>query len=484
MADAASSLHADLVDAPKLASVVARRIEDEVAALGWPTGEVLGSESDLVESFGVSRAVFREAVRIVEHTGVATMRRGPGGGLVVGEPSAGAVAMAAGIWISHAGVGLDQMFDVRRPLLMAAVRLAARHHRPEDVAALREVLVGYRGHDFQPRQLVEAEVEIARMGGNPVFELFIRVLGDLGVHQMETGHSTLAKEVTAADRLRHLEGYLEMLDHIDDGDVAASAEMMDRLIASARRRVNRAPADRRRRRRPIAAASKGKLAEQVAGAIREDIERAGWPVGEVLGSESELIERYDVSRAILREGVRILEHHGAVRTKRGPNGGVIVNAPDIRAIVRSALLVLQHRGVTRANLDEARSAIEVAAVRRAATRRDDAAIARLTAGLAGEADHESRRFDFYDVHRLIAETTQNPAFSLFVDVMTELVPTYVIPEYRTRDGEARLAGVVHHAHVGIVEAICAGDEEAATRRMARHLEAAVSVLTEGPAGGR
>ena len=68
------------IAAPKLATVVARSIENQVVALGWPVGEVLGSEAELLERFGVSRAVLREAVRIVEHTGAARMRRGPGGG--------------------------------------------------------------------------------------------------------------------------------------------------------------------------------------------------------------------------------------------------------------------------------------------------------------------------------------------------------------------------------------------------------------------
>ena len=69
------------------ATVTAGRIVDDVVALGWPIGTVLGSESDLLERYGVSRAVFREAVRLVEHQQVASMRRGPGGGLVVSEPS-------------------------------------------------------------------------------------------------------------------------------------------------------------------------------------------------------------------------------------------------------------------------------------------------------------------------------------------------------------------------------------------------------------
>ena len=55
----------------KRAAKVADRIVEDVMALGWPVGQVLGSETELLERYQVSRAVFREAVRLVEHQQVA-----------------------------------------------------------------------------------------------------------------------------------------------------------------------------------------------------------------------------------------------------------------------------------------------------------------------------------------------------------------------------------------------------------------------------
>ena len=71
-----------------LAAEIARGIEAEVIATGWPVGAALGSEASLQRHYGVSRSVLREAVRLVEHHQVARMRRGPGGGLIVTEPDA------------------------------------------------------------------------------------------------------------------------------------------------------------------------------------------------------------------------------------------------------------------------------------------------------------------------------------------------------------------------------------------------------------
>src|SRR3954470_7230869 len=79
---------------PKRAAQLADQIIEDVTARGWPVGEVLGSETELLEQYSVSRAVFREAVRLLEHQHVARTRRGPGGGLVVTEPAVGTVAQA------------------------------------------------------------------------------------------------------------------------------------------------------------------------------------------------------------------------------------------------------------------------------------------------------------------------------------------------------------------------------------------------------
>src|SRR5690606_33498610 len=85
-----------------------------------------------------------------------------------------------------------------------------------------------------------------------------------------------------------------------------------------------------------------KRAEQVAEAIEQSIVSMGWPIGDLVGSEQHLMEQYGVSRGVLREAVRILEHHGSGRMRRGPGGGLIVTAPNMHAVSRSAALYLRY----------------------------------------------------------------------------------------------------------------------------------------------
>ena len=106
--------------------MLAERIEDEIIAAGWPVGSAIGSESELLERYGVSRAVFREAIRIVNHHGVAAMRRGPGGGLVVATPDLDAMVRAVTLQLRYATITPDQVNEARRALEVECARLATK----------------------------------------------------------------------------------------------------------------------------------------------------------------------------------------------------------------------------------------------------------------------------------------------------------------------------------------------------------------------
>src|SRR6478609_5776210 len=100
----------------KLAAQVARDIQADVVNRGWPIGEVIGSEAELLDRHGVSRAILREAVRLLELTDVARMRRGPGGGLVVNAPAASSVALAVATHFEFARVSVAEVYEARQSL--------------------------------------------------------------------------------------------------------------------------------------------------------------------------------------------------------------------------------------------------------------------------------------------------------------------------------------------------------------------------------
>src|ERR1700735_2300218 len=113
-------------DAPKAkrASKVADQIIKDVIAGGWQVGQILGSEAELLARYQGSRAGVRGAVRLVEHQQVARTRRGPGGGLVVTEPTVDAVIDAVVLYLYRAEARLDEVFEARLVLEDIAIGLA------------------------------------------------------------------------------------------------------------------------------------------------------------------------------------------------------------------------------------------------------------------------------------------------------------------------------------------------------------------------
>jgi len=129
-----------------------------------------------------------------------------------------------------------------------------------------------------------------------------------------------------------------------------------------------------------------KLGEQLAERVEEEIIASGWPVGKVLGSEAELIERYGVSRAVFREAMRIVDHHGVAEMRRGPGGGLVVVAPKSDAAIRTLSLNLEYLDLTPKQINEARLAIELACVRTATANLDARGKQRIRDFLDNEVD--------------------------------------------------------------------------------------------------
>src|SRR6266508_4242097 len=112
-----------------------RSARQQLPADDLPPGHYLGSESELMERHAVSRAGFREAVRLLEHHHIAAMRRGPGGGLFVVPPDTGAVTDVVAIHLVRKGMDVADLADLRTRLELVLVDLAVANM--DDTAADR-----------------------------------------------------------------------------------------------------------------------------------------------------------------------------------------------------------------------------------------------------------------------------------------------------------------------------------------------------------
>src|ERR671932_1123160 len=87
-----------------------------------------------------------------------------------------------------------------------------------------------------------------------------------------------------------------------------------------------------------------KGSELLAQRVRAAILVGDLPVGAQLPPEHELVRQFGVSRATVREGLRLLEADGLIATRPGRRGGATVQRPTAGAHTRSLGLLLQFDG--------------------------------------------------------------------------------------------------------------------------------------------
>ena len=477
----------------KRASKIARQIEADIVRRGWTIGESLGSEHALQQRYEVSRSVLREAVRLVEHHQVARMRRGPNGGLLICEPDAGPATRAVVIYLEYLGTTLPDLLNARLVLEPLAASLAAERIDEAGIDRLRAVLRAEQqwkpGLDAPPD---EFHIALAQQSKNPVLQLFIDVLMRLTaryaqksradsageaielVDQMHNDHSEIVAAVTAGDSARaktlserHVEAVTAWLQEHQCRDdaprvgVIRSARGLSRLNVEA----------------PL-----GKLGEVVAATIADDIAASGWQVGSVFGTETALLERYRVSRAVLREAVRLLEHHAIAQMRRGPGGGLIVTKPEAQASIDTIALYLQYREPSREDFRCVRDAIEIDSVTKVVAkvvkRRSESEVAAFlnTHGgthPAAADDAHNAAVEEFRFHVGLAQLAGNALLDLFLRIIVELFRRHWSSIGQGLPTWSDVAAV-ERAHLRILEAIGDGDDSLARYRIRRHLDAAAS----------
>jgi DNA-binding FadR family transcriptional regulator len=212
-----------------------------------------------------------------------------------------------------------------------------------------------------------------------------------------------------------------------------------------------------------------KGAERLAARLIDEIAANGWSVGQVLGTESQLIDRYGVSRNTFREAVRLLEHLGVARTREGRSGGLVVTEPHARALTDAAATYLRYRRVDVTELYVARRMLELDMLDLVLARYDDAAAAQLHEAVENEAANFS---DWrLGLHATLASLSGNQALAMFLDTLMSLSSEYSRLSKAVDQGADGLVIASHRAHMSLVRAIAAGDRDLARARMTTHLHA-------------
>lgn len=422
------------------------------------------------------------------------MRRGPNGGLIVCEPDAGPASRAVVIYLEHLGTTLDDLLDARLVLEPLAAALAAEHIDEAGIEALRGVLrAEEQWRPGLPAPRDDFHVALARRSKNPVLQLFIDVLMRLTTRYVR--HSRTESDAEAIDAVDRLHtDHADIVAAVTAGDSARAKTLSERHVAGVtawlqkhqRRGTGRTVRTGRSRASETKpqlnpASPPGKLAEVLAVTIGDDIAATGWQIGSVFGTEQALLERYRVSRAVLREAVRLLEFHSVAHMRRGPGGGLVVTKPEAGASIDTIALYLQYRKPSREDLRCVRDAIELDNVGKVVKRRAEPEVAAFLANhrpspdgtVVGAGDFRQAAVKEFRFHAGLAQLAGNAPLDLFLRIIVEL-----FRRHWSSTGQALPTWsdvvAVEHAHSRILDAINDGDDSLARHRIRRHLDAAAS----------
>lgn len=213
-----------------------------------------------------------------------------------------------------------------------------------------------------------------------------------------------------------------------------------------------------------------KLATQVRAQILAEITAGRWRPGDRLPTEVELMQRFGVSRAPIREAMQSLHLMGIVEIS--PRRGATVRALPVESVVDMAILSGSMRGTDRVgDVFQFRDAMESAIAELSALNADAAQLERVRAILdenraaVARGDRDAAQLIDVRFHAAIAEASGNVVFTAVSAALGGLL----VELRRTTGGIPGASEASFVEHTEIFQALERRDAPAARRATERHI---------------
>jgi GntR family transcriptional repressor for pyruvate dehydrogenase complex len=215
--------------------------------------------------------------------------------------------------------------------------------------------------------------------------------------------------------------------------------------------------------------------EHVLDQIQQQIASGRLGPGDRLPGERELAEYLDVSRAGVREALRVLEALGVISAGvgSGPGAGSVVTGSGGPALARLLSLHVALSRFSQREVMEVRVQLERWAVSEAAARATDEDVARLRSIIMRmrQADIGYEEFNELDTsfHVAVAAMCGNALLADLMSALREVLKREMLAVFENLADWTRTAAGLAEEHQGIVDAIEEGDSEAAAARVEHHI---------------
>jgi GntR family transcriptional repressor for pyruvate dehydrogenase complex len=209
-----------------------------------------------------------------------------------------------------------------------------------------------------------------------------------------------------------------------------------------------------------------KISDQIIEQIRNAILSGHFKPGDKVASEKELMSEFGVSKATLREALRVLEGMGLVEIRKGIAGGVFIAEVDMKTTIHGIMNFLHFKTVSIKDITMIRYLLEPPVAQIAASRIQPEDIVKLESMITEDpvAPHTivSREIGF---HRYLARMTENPILILVMDFIDNILDDI--------KAQLNLGGEFYHkvmkSHRAILECLKQKDEVGVKREIINDL---------------
>ncbi|MBW1723650.1 MAG: FadR family transcriptional regulator [Deltaproteobacteria bacterium] len=162
---------------------IAEMIQERIFNQHLKIGTNLPSEQELAQEFQVSRSVVREALRILEISGLVKIKKGPAGGIFVSNGYRRPIRKSLKYMVASGEVTIEHLFDVRLLIEPHVAGEAALHASREDLEKLEALFKECEAHQNDPVLLKKNNLNfhllLAGASGNPLFSILLEAVFEL-----------------------------------------------------------------------------------------------------------------------------------------------------------------------------------------------------------------------------------------------------------------------------------------------------------------
>ncbi|PYI66835.1 GntR family transcriptional regulator [Arthrobacter livingstonensis] len=217
--------------------------------------------------------------------------------------------------------------------------------------------------------------------------------------------------------------------------------------------------------------------EAVLASIEAELRAGTLRIGDRLPGERTLSETHGISRASVRDAIRILDVMGLVRTAvgSGPNSGAVLISNPAAGLSSTLRLHVASRHLPVDDIVQARILLETWAATAATERAiDEPSLARARELLSLMDDPGLDREAFHDLdaqfHVLLSTLAGNAVVSAMMESLRLSIMGYVRDSVTTDEQWSPVVQTLRAQHHGILDALSARDGTLAAQLLREHIE--------------